>query len=111
MSTRGGMKTGSASEGGAAPNLAKEIKEKVRAKNAKVATNSDMDWFFEGIAEAVIEHLQANLNIKTNVNTSQNNAINTIVIPNSLSPAAMDQATAKVRKNLELGEGNAFEVK
>jgi len=109
MSDRLGMLTGQASSDEEGPNLAKEIKKKVNEKNNIVATDNQMDWLFEGIAEAVIEHLQANLVVKTNVNTSTDNVINTIVIPNSLVPAQLENGL--VKENLKLGEGDTFEVK
>ena len=41
--------------------LAAGIKAKVATKNLSFVANigNDMDWFFEAVAEAVVEHVQA----------------------------------------------------
>jgi hypothetical protein len=45
--------------------LSSSIKSKVQAKNPEYAENIDsqMDWLFDAVAEAVVEHIQSNLEV------------------------------------------------
>ena len=59
------MTAGSATTTG----LSAEIKAKVQSKNPEFSTNiaDSMDWLFDSIAEAVIEHIVANQVVVTAV--------------------------------------------